>query len=256
MDKLTLIDTHAHIYDERFDKDYKSVIERSLKVGVKKIYMPSINLDLIPKLLSRSKEYPNICFPMIGIHPCDIKENFKDQLQKMEHYFLNHKFCAVGEIGLDLYWEQKFIKHQIEAFEIQLKWAEKYDLPIVIHSRNAFDQTINILKKFKNKFKGIVHCFDGNYEQAKQIIDLGMYLGIGGIVTFKNSELSNTIRRIDLENIVLETDSPYLAPTPYRGKRNEPSYVFEIAKFISKLKNVSIEKVAEITTKNAENIFN
>ncbi len=256
MFKYELIDTHAHIYDSKFIKDRDNIIKRALNTGIKKILMPSLNLDCIDPMLKVSDQYPNICFPMLGLHPCDVKENFRNILSKMEKFLSQRTFYAIGEIGIDLYWNKTYLKQQIEAFKIQLNWAKVYNLPIVIHSRNAFFETISVLKKIDKPIKGIFHCFDGNLNQANEIINLGMHLGIGGILTFKNSNLKDIIEKIDLKHIVLETDSPYLAPTPFRGKRNEPSYLIKIAETLSNIKKINLKETAKITTINSKKIFN
>ena len=196
------------------------------------------------------------CFPMMGLHPCSVDEHFEAQLFQIQKWFKKRKFYAVGEIGLDYYWSLDFKEQQIIAFKKQLQWAINLNLPVVLHSRNSIDEMIFILNQMQHpKLRGIFHCFSGNAEQAKQIVELGFYLGIGGVVTFKNSGLDKAIENISLENIVLETDSPYLAPVPYRGKRNESIYIIEVAKKIAELKKVDIEKVAEITTENSKIIF-
>ncbi len=285
-----LIDTHSHIYETVFDEDRGEIIELCKKEGIKKIYMPNINLKTIESMLDVYKKYPNYCLPMMGLHPCDVDENYEEVLKKMEKYLKetpfvlktpkfidennstigkkllhnkgrNSPFCAIGEIGLDLYRDKTFLKDQIQAFKIQIQWAIELQLPVVVHCRNAFDKMIDVIKEFlkirksDKHAKGIVHCFSGTLEEAKKVIDLGFLLGIGGVITFKNSNLREVIKSIDLKHIVLETDSPYLAPVPYRGKRNNPLFLTYIAKEIATVKNISIDEVARYTTYNAEKLF-
>ena len=253
---MILVDTHTHLYLDDFDNDRNEVIENAIKNGVQKMFLPNISLASISPMLDLCKLYPNNCFAMIGVHPSNIRENFKNDLEIIENSLKKEKFCAVGEIGIDLYWDKTFKEEQIFSFEYQINLAQKYNLPIVIHARDAFKEVFDVLEKYKNEnLKGIFHCFSGTLEQAKKIIDWGFKLGIGGIVSFKNAGLDKIVKEIDLKHLVLETDAPYLAPVPKRGKRNESSYILHIAQKIADIKNVDIEEVAEITTKNAMNIF-
>lgn len=253
--KYEYIDTHAHVYDLKYNEDLDNIIKRAKDAGLKKIFMPSLDLELIEPMLKISNQYPELCLPMLGLHPCNVKEDFKNTLSKIEEFLLKKTFYAIGEIGIDLYWDKKYLNQQIEAFEIQLNWAKKNNLPIVIHCRDAFEETITVLKQIEKPIKGIFHCFGGTIDQANEIINLGMLLGIGGIITFKNNILKETIKSIDLKHIVLETDSPYLAPTPFRGKRNEPSFIPYIAEEIATIKQTGLDEVAKITTSNAEKVF-
>lgn len=253
---MKFIDTHTHLYSTEFGEDIDAVIKRAERAGVEKFYLPAIDSTTLDAMLSLEERYPGKCIAMIGLHPCSVKENYKDELQLIESLLGRRKFAAIGEIGLDYYWDNTFVTEQQEVFEIQSGWALKYHLPIVIHSRNATGETIATIRKFSHRgLRGIFHCFGGTYEEAMQIIDAGFYLGIGGVATYKNSGLANVLGKIALEHIVLETDAPYLTPVPFRGKRNESSYVELVAKKIAEIKSCEVEEVAQTTTKNAENIF-
>jgi TatD DNase family protein len=254
---MEFIDTHTHIYSKEFEHDAKQIIESSIKANISKLLMPCIDVDSIEPMLSLSNAYPNTCLPMIGIHPCHIDHDFQKKLYEVEHLLTKEKFIGIGEIGIDLYRSDKYKNLQQEAFHIQIALAIKHQLPIVIHCRNAMRETIEILQKYVDKgIKGIFHCFSGSLQEANQIIQLGFLLGIGGVVTFKNSHLQQVITHTNTDNIVLETDSPYLAPIPYRGKRNQPQYLIHIAEKIAQLKESPIEEIAQITSKNARTIFN
>lgn len=251
-----LIDTHAHLYLSEFENDIEDVIEQSKEAGVERIYMPNINSESIEDMLFLERKYENYCIPMMGLHPCYVKDNYKEELKAMKSWFDDRPYCAVGEIGIDLYWDKTYLKEQISAFELQIYWAKELDIPIVIHCRESIDMTIDLVKKLQDgHLKGIFHCFSGNLDHAKKIIDLNFLLGIGGVVTFKNGGLDKIIPDIDLKHIVLETDSPYLSPSPHRGKRNMPSYLHLIASKIAELKTCDMNEVAKITTENAKNIF-
>ena len=239
-----------------FSEDIDRVIEESRKSGIDKIYMPNIDSHSIKDLLALNEKYPNHCIPMIGLHPCYVKEDFKNELLQIELWLKKREFCAIGEVGIDLYWDRTHINQQISVFKTQIAWAKELDLPLIIHCRDSLDLTIEIVEELQDgKLKGIFHCFTGNLEQAHKIIGLKFLLGIGGVVTFKNGGLDKVIPDLDLKNIVLETDSPYLAPTPYRGKRNTPSYLPYIANRIAELKSCEVESVAFQTTNNAEDLF-
>jgi TatD DNase family protein len=252
---MGIIDTHTHIYSKEFENNRKEVIEESLKANVHKLAMPCIDIDSIEPMLELSDQYPNICLPMIGIHPCHIDNSFETKLRQLENFISKNKFIAIGEIGLDFYKSQDYKKQQEKAFHLQIELAIDNNLPIVIHCRNAIQETLKILKHYKN-VKGIFHCFSGSLEEANQIIELNFLLGIGGIVTFKNSNLTEIVANISMDNIVLETDSPYLAPTPYRGKINQPKYLIHIAEKLSQIKNLAIQEIANITSHNAMKVFN
>jgi TatD DNase family protein len=253
---MILIDTHAHIYANEFDTDIAAVIKRSTDAGVAKIIMPAIDTTCHEKMLQVEKEFSDACVSMMGLHPCYVKENYKEELAVAEKYLAKRKFLAVGEIGLDFYWDITFKEQQYIAFNQQIEWALQYNIPIAIHSRNATDECIAVVKEHqKGKLKGVFHCFSGNAQQAQQLVDLGFYLGIGGVLTFKNSGLDKALEAIDLSHIVLETDAPYLAPVPYRGKRNEMCYLTYIAQKLADIKETSVEEVAIATTANAEKLF-
>lgn len=251
-----IIDTHCHLYVSEFASDYQEVIARAIQEGIEKFYLPSIDSQSINQMLRLEQEYPGKCFSMMGLHPCSVKENFKDELDIVSDWLSKRKFAAVGEIGLDFYWDRTFEKLQYDAFHQQIEWALHYDLPIVIHSRDSTSECIEVVKHHQNgSLKGIFHCFGSDYESAVKITDLGFYLGIGGIITYKNSGLSAVLEKIPLAHLVLETDAPYLSPVPFRGKRNESSYLNYVLDKLAIVKGVSREEVAEVTTANAEKIF-
>jgi TatD DNase family protein len=254
---MVLTDTHTHLYSKEFDADRTSLIETSINAGVSRFFLPNINVDTIPLMLAVEQQFPNNCFPMIGMHPCAVNADFEKDLEVMEHWLSKQKFVAIGEIGIDLYWEQNFFYQQQLAFRKQLEWAKHHRLPYVIHSRNAFDEVMEIISEVKHdNLKAIFHCYSGSVQQAEQVIAAGDFkLGIGGVVTFKNSGLDKVVEAIDLKHLVLETDAPYLAPAPHRGKRNHPEYLILIAKKIAEIKNTSIEEVAEVTTQNSNYVF-
>ena len=253
---MIFTDTHTHLYAEEFLSDRSQSIQQAIDAGISRMFMPNIDVKSIQPMLDVAWSFPQHCFPMMGLHPCSVDEYVEENLFQIQKWFKKRKFYAVGEIGLDYYWSLDFKEQQIIAFKKQLQWAINLNLPVVLHSRNSIDEMIAILKHMQHpNLRGIFHCFSGNEEQAKQITALGFYLGIGGVLTYKNSGLDKAIENIPLENLVLETDSPYLPPVPYRGKRNESIYVIEVAKKLAELKNVSLEKVAEITTANSKNIF-
>jgi len=254
---MILIDTHCHLYSEEFKNDIEAVIIRARAEGVNKFYLPAIDSTCLEDMLLLEKQYPNECIAMMGLHPCYVKENYKDELKLVEAQLAKRPFAAIGEIGLDYYWDKTFATQQQEAFELQMQWALQSKLPIVIHTRNAMQETLNMVKPFATKgLKGIFHCFSGSYESGKQIVDLGFLLGIGGVITYKNAGLPEALTNIGVEYMVLETDAPYLTPVPLRGKRNESSYLKYIIQKLAAVKNISIEEVARITTHNADNLFN
>jgi len=255
---MTYIDTHAHLYAEQFQEDRDEMIQRAFQQGVSKIFLPNIDLDSIDGMHQLVEKYPDQCFAMMGIHPCDISKDWEIQLEKIKSKFNPDKHIAIGEIGIDLYWDKSLIKEQIDAFIAQIKWAKEVKKPIVIHCRDSFDEIFEVLDAHNDKnLSGIFHCFTGNEEQAKKVLGYGEFLlGVGGVVTFKNSGLAETLRNISLEHLVLETDAPYLAPVPYRGKRNESSYIPLIAKKLSSIYSMDETKIGEITSKNALVLFN
>lgn len=250
-----IIDTHSHIYLEDFDNDIEDVISRARIEGVEKICLPNIDSTSIEQMLKLEAEYPDLCKTMIGLHPTSVKENYVEELNLVEKLLTERQFIAIGEIGIDLYWDKTYKEQQIIAFKIQIELANKYNLPIAIHTRDSFDETFEILRKIKPIPKGVFHCFSGSYEQAKRATDLGFYLGIGGVITFKNAKLASTIQNIPLEKLLLETDAPFLTPSPFRGKRNEPSYLKYVVDKIAETKGITCEEVMRQTTKNAQALF-
>ncbi|MFK7952820.1 MAG: TatD family hydrolase [Ekhidna sp.] len=251
-----MIDTHAHIYTEEFGEDLDEVIQRSKEIGISKILMPNIDHESIDLMLDVEKSYPDYCYSMMGLHPCSVKEDFEKHLYEVEEWLGRRKFLAVGEMGTDLHWDKTFWEQQKEAFKIQCELALKHNLPIVIHCRESIDETIELVTAFYERgLKGVFHCFTGNAEQANRITSMGFYLGIGGVATFKNGGLNEVIPSLDRNKIVLETDSPYLAPTPNRGKRNEPAFVRLVAEKVAEYLNLSIQEVNQLTTTNANALF-
>ena len=251
-----LIDTHAHIYDQQFETDLQATIDRSLQANVRKILMPNCAAETIDAMLQVEKKYPNICFAMMGLHPCYVKNDFEKELAIVDEWFTKRKFIAVGEIGLDYHWDLTFVEQQKIAFEHQIILAKKHKIPVVIHSRNATKDCIEIIQKHADEnLTGEFHCFSGSVETASAITELGFYLGIGGVVTYKKSGLDELLQNLSLDNIILETDAPYLAPVPFRGKRNECAYIENIAVKIAGIKKMPFNEVAEITTVNAKKLF-
>ncbi len=254
--KPTFVETHAHLYDATFDEDRDVMLENAFQKGVEQLWMPNCNSETIEPMLAIAKKYPDSCLPMIGLHPCYVKDDFESEIALIEQYLENEKFIAIGEIGLDLYWDKTYFDHQKKAFLKQCELAKKYHLWIDIHCREAFWETIALLEiNADSHLKGIFHCFSGGIEEANKVIEMGFLLGIGGVLTFKNAGLDKIIEKIDLQHIVLETDAPYLAPVPYRGKRNESAYLFPIAQKLADLHQISIEEVAKITSQNARNLL-
>jgi len=254
---MQFIDTHTHLYLDEFDSDRAESIESAISSGVGMFLLPNIDSLSIDPLLKLADEFPENCLPMIGLHPTSVKENYKDELQLVENHLSKRKYYAIGEIGIDLYWDKTFLEQQRIAFRNQINLAKVADLPVAIHMRNSFEQTFSIVREEADvNLRGVFHCFPGNIQQAKQVTDLGFFLGIGGVVTFKNSGLQQVVKEIPLEFIVLETDAPFLAPEPYRGKRNESSYIPLIAEKIASLKEIQLDEVARITTANARRLFN
>lgn len=254
---MIITDTHAHLYSEAFDDDRSLMMQRALDAGVKRFFIPAIDSSYTNAMLQLEQEYPEYVYLMTGLHPTHVKENYKEELDHVESMLGQRNFVAVGEIGIDLYWDTSTLELQQAAFRHQLKLAKKHGLPIVIHSRDSFDEIFEILEEEAEKtLYGIFHCFTGTLDQARQAISLNMKLGIGGVVTFKNGKIDNFLEQIDLENIVLETDAPYLAPVPFRGKRNESSYIVYVLNRLSEIYNLPLEKIADITTKNSKTVFN
>ena len=253
---MILIDTHCHLYGEEFTNDIENVIEVAGIEGVTKFYLPGLDSNAIDVMLTMEDRFPKKCIAMMGLHPCYVKENYLQELEIVNGWLSKRKFAAIGEIGLDFYWDKTFLKEQEESFRMQMEWAIAYNYPIVIHTRNAMQETLKLVKEYVPKgIRGIFHCFSGNEADAQEIINAGFYLGIGGVITYKNSGLAEVIEKIDLQYLVLETDAPYLAPVPFRGKRNESSYLKYIAAKVATIKKTSVEEVAAVTTANAEKIF-
>ncbi len=250
------IDSHAHIYLDDFDMDRIDMMHRAEESGVDRIFMPNIDHTSIDSMLDLESKYPTKCFSMMGLHPCSVKKDFEKELYTVESWLAKRRFAAVGEMGTDLYWDKTFWDQQVEAFTIQVGWAKKYDLPIVVHCRESIDQTIELAEKLQDgKLSGVFHCFTGTQEQAEKLTKLGFYLGIGGVATFKKGGMENVIPHIPLDRIVLETDSPYLTPAPHRGKRNEPSYIPLIASRVAEIKNITVDELKAATTQNALKLF-
>ncbi len=256
--KHYLTDTHSHIYSEEFDKDRRDVVFNAHKAGVKKILLPNIDSTTVDAMLSLCQKYPHHIFPMMGLHPTSVEDDFESEIQKIEAWLEKEKFYAIGEIGIDLHWDKTFLEEQIIAFERQIDLAIKFDLPIVIHARDSFDEIFEVLdRKYTPALRGVFHSFTGTLEQAQKIIkEYHFYLGVNGIVTFKKSHLPEVLKAIDVKHILLETDAPYLAPEPKRGKRNESSYMFYTARKVADIYGLDIKAISEITTQNALNLFN
>jgi TatD DNase family protein len=250
------VDTHSHIYSSEFSLDRDEVIARAISVGIDRIVLPNIDSSSLKPMLDLTDSAPGLFFPLIGLHPTSIKEDFRKELQILEYWMGKKKFYGVGEIGIDLYWDKSFLEEQIEAFRIQIGWAKKAQLPIVIHVRDSFSEVFEVLREeYTPELKGVFHSFTGNIHQAKQVTDLGFKIGVNGIVTFKKSGMDEIIKQIDLRHLVIETDSPWLAPAPHRGRRNECSYLTNIADKLALLHNTSIKEIAKITTLNAKELF-
>ncbi len=253
---MRFIDTHSHIYDETILPEIDDILKNASNTGVEKILMPGIDSTCIKDMLELESKYPKQCIAMMGLHPCYVKENYEQELAIVSEWLAKRKFVAIGEIGLDFYWDKTFTEQQHKAFEIQMQWAIDFNTPIVIHTRNAMGETIEAVKPFVKKgLRGAFHCFSGSYESAKQIIDMGFYLGLGGVLTYKNAGVAEAIKDIPMEYLFLETDAPYLPPVPYRGKRNEPSFMIEVAKKLADIKQMPLHEIAAITTANAERLF-
>lgn len=251
-----MVDTHAHLYVEQFTDDIEAVIDRASQENVERIYLPNINPSSIEDLFNLCDRYPDKLFPMLGLHPGEVKDDYRDQLTLIEDQLDGRKIYAIGEIGTDAYWDKTHLKEQEAAFNIQCEWAIERDLPIVIHARDTLDWQIELVENFGGALRGIFHCFTGNRVQAERIVELGFYLGIGGVVTYKNGGLDKVLESDLLPYIVLETDAPYLAPKPYRGKRNESAYLVHIVQRISEILDVEEREVKAVTTRNADKIFN
>ncbi|MEZ8826729.1 TatD family hydrolase [Vibrio amylolyticus] len=251
-----MIDTHAHIYASEFDNDRDEVVQRALQQGITKILLPNIDLESIDPMLRTQAAYPEICHSMMGLHPCYVDADVKQTLDTVHSWFDKHNFIAVGEIGIDLYWDKTYKSEQEMAFTTQLNWAKEMDLPVVIHTRDSITETLHLLEKEQNgQLRGVFHCFGGSVEEAKAINDLGFHLGLGGVSTFKNGGMDKVIPHLDLNYVLLETDCPYLAPVPHRGKRNEPAYTQLVGQRVADLRELSLEDVDTLTTLNANKLF-
>ncbi|HEY6913569.1 MAG TPA: TatD family hydrolase [Paludibacter sp.] len=252
-----MIDTHSHIYSEEFDTDRAETIQRAKEAGITHIILPNCDSETLPQMLSLEAEYPDYCYAAIGVHPTSVKENYREELALVKSELERRNWIAVGEIGIDLYWDKTFLTEQIAAFQQQIDWALEYDLPVIIHVRNSFDETMEALAPYKNSgLKGVFHSFTGTVEEAREIIEFGGFmLGINGIVTFKNSGLAAVVEQIDLKHILLETDAPYLTPAPHRGKRNESAYTLLVARKLAEVYNCSLEQIVGQTTQNALLLF-
>lgn len=251
-----LIDTHSHIYSEDFNDDIDDVLQNAYNNDVKKIILPNIDSGTIKRLIDLSNSYPHICYPLMGLHPTSVSKDYKQELSAVEYWLDKQKFYGIGEIGIDLYWDTTHLKEQQDAFRYQIKLAKSRNFPIVIHVRDSFNEVYSIVKEEQDgTLKGIFHCFSGDENDAQKVIDVGFLLGIGGVLTFKNSNLSQVLEKIDINNLVLETDAPYLSPEPKRGRRNESSYLVYIAQKVSEIYQVPLKDVADITTANARSLF-
>jgi len=253
---MIITDTHTHLYSEQFDDDRDEMIQRAIDCGVSRFFIPAIDSTYLPAMLDLEKSFSNNIFLMMGLHPTHVKENVEEELTFVKEWLDKRNFYAVGEIGIDLYWDKTFLKQQQLAFKTQIQWAKEKNLPIIIHCRDAFDEIFEVLEEVKgDKLFGIFHCFTGNLEQAQKAISYNMKLGIGGVVTFKNGKIDRFLEQIPIEHIVLETDSPYLAPTPFRGKRNESSYITKVLDKLVTIYNLTPQEIASITTQNSKDVF-
>ncbi|MFM2588383.1 TatD family hydrolase [Vibrio sp. TBV020] len=251
-----MIDTHAHIYASEFDADRDDVVQRALAQGIDKILLPNIDLESIEPMLKTEANYPEVCRSMMGLHPCYVDGNVKQTLDVVHSWFDKHNFIAVGEIGIDLYWDKTFKAEQEMAFITQLNWAKEMNLPVVIHTRDSIEETLALLRQEQDgSLSGVFHCFGGSVEEAKAINDLGFHLGLGGVSTFKNGGMDKVIPHLDMNYVILETDCPYLAPVPHRGKRNEPAYTSLVAQRVADLREISLAEVDSLTTANAVELF-
>ena len=253
---MILTDSHAHLYLEQFDADRHDVIRHAIKQDVRYMILPNIDKGSIKPMMQLVKDFPDNCFPMMGLHPTSVGKDYTDHLEAVSEWLKKEKFYAIGEMGIDLYWDKTFFAEQQEAFRVQVGLAMEYDLPLVIHSRNSFDEIFLLLDEVRRPgLRGVFHCFAGNSDQADHIIGMGFMLGIGGVLTYKNSGLAEVVEKIPLAHLLLETDAPFLAPVPYRGKRNESAFIENIAIKLAEIKGIKIEDVAEATTQNAINLF-
>jgi TatD DNase family protein len=254
---MHFVDTHTHLFSPSFDKDRTEIVQRAIKAGVETLLLPNIDIDSIETMYQLCSQFPQNCFPMMGLHPGSVDENWEENLAIIQKNLFDRKNCAVGEIGMDLYWDKTFVNEQAEAFRRQVNWAKELNLPIVIHAREAFDEIFAIVDELNDeRLTGVFHCFTGTLEQAKKIHNYGGFkLGIGGVLTYKKAGLDEVLTHVELSELLLETDSPYLPPTPHRGKRNESAYLLHIAEKLADVKGISLSEVARVTTKNAHELF-
>ncbi len=251
-----MVDTHAHLYDELFDGDRDAVVARAVSCGVGHMLLPNIDTQTVQPMLDVCRQYPGRCFPMLGLHPTSVDNDFERQLEIIASYLDHTKVVAIGEIGIDLHWDKQYVGQQIEAFRTQIGWAKKYKLPLSIHCRKSYNEIIAVLKKEQDgSLTGVFHCFPGNVRQAEEVTGLGFMLGIGGVVTYKNAEMATVVQHTGIEHILTETDAPYLPPVPFRGKRNESAYIYNVVQKIAELKSMPVDEVASITNANAERVF-
>lgn len=253
---VNLIDTHCHVYLKHFDEDLSQVIENAAKQGISKILMPNVDEETVERLHAVADKFPDVCYPMMGLHPCDVMEDWEEELQRLFSLFDQRRYIAVGEIGLDLYWDKTTLPRQTEALKKQIEFALEKNLPVVLHTRDSTDKVLDIISEYKGTgLTGVLHCFSGSKEQAARAVKLNMMLGIGGVLTFKNAGIAEAVKTIPADFIILETDAPYLAPVPHRGKRNEPAYVRIVAEELAKILGMGIRELADITTENALRLF-
>ena len=252
---MFLVDTHTHLYSEAFDEDRSVEIKKAMEAGIKQFFLPAIDSTYYSGMRALKEEFPENIHLMAGLHPTHVKENVEDELLVVQKELQTGNYCGVGEIGIDLYWDKTYLKQQQNAFAMQIQWAQDADLPFVIHCRDAFDEVFEVLDKLNGPFKGIFHCFTGTCQQALRAIDFCLLLGIGGVLTFKNGKIDRFINEIPLEHIVLETDAPYLAPAPFRGKRNNPEYLKLVAEKMAEIYGVSLEVIARVTSENSKKLF-
>jgi len=253
---MLLTDTHTHLYYETDNAKRAALMQRCADNSINRLFLPNVDIESVQQVFDLAASYPNNCYPMLGLHPCSVKPGWEDELNSIVNSLGDHRIYAIGEIGIDLYWDKSFLDGQVQAFKKQIAWAKSLKLPIVIHCRDAFNEVFEVLQQEQDEdLRGIFHCFTGTLEQAEKVIELGFYLGIGGVLTYKNAGLDKILPQIDLRHIVLETDSPYLSPVPYRGKPNESSYLIYVAQKVAELHQISIEDVAAITTENSKRIF-
>ncbi len=253
---MTLTDTHCHLYLDEFTADRQAVMERATAASVSRFYLPAIDSTVIKALLQMEDDFPGRCFAMMGLHPCSVKENYLDELAIAGQWLSSRPFAAIGETGLDFYWDKTFVPQQYEAFRMQVNWAKQYRVPVVIHARESTQACIDVIKEMHSEsLTGVFHCFGGSLQEAQQIMELGFYMGIGGVITYKNSGLAAVVEQLPLTNIVLETDAPYLTPVPFRGKRNESAYLTYVLQKIADVKHMTVQEVAEITTFNSNKLF-